>query len=354
MEFMVYMPPPTLLTVRPNFTIDGAVNVELTSRLLGLTIVSQIGGPCRCSARFTNFANGDYLYFSPSLLDFGKRLCVSVADQIVFEGKVFGLKAGFSGGVPDLTALAGDRLEDLAMVRRTRTFNDVSDADVVQRVASDYGLTAVVDLGGPVHQVLAQVNQTDLEFLDQRMRATNALYWVEDSVLHVSKARGQLSTAPTLVYGENLRQFEAAADARLQRTEIRVTGWDVASKTAISCYANASMVSGVVAGGSIGPDIVSDAFGQRSDTIVSTVPLSHAEAQQRADDAFMHMAHQFVIASGVADLDARLQVGAAVTVRGVGALFSGVYYLTEVRHVFDTEGGLRTQFTAKSVSLGRT
>ena len=60
------------------------------------------------------------------------------------------------------------------MARRTRSFEDVTDADVMQQVASDNGLQAEIDAPGPSHRSLAQLNQSDLAFLRERARAVDA------------------------------------------------------------------------------------------------------------------------------------------------------------------------------------
>ncbi len=70
------------------------------------------------------------------------RCALTVADQPIFSGRITGIEARFpEGGAPSLTVLAEDRFQDLRMTRRTRTFTDVSDADVATQIAGDYGLT---------------------------------------------------------------------------------------------------------------------------------------------------------------------------------------------------------------------
>jgi len=65
------------------------------------------------------------------------------------------------------------------MTRRTRSFADASDADVMRTVAQDHSLTPDIDVSGPTHKVLTQVNQSDLAFLRERARAVDAEVWVE-------------------------------------------------------------------------------------------------------------------------------------------------------------------------------
>ena len=129
--------------------------------------------------------------------------------------------------------LAEDRFQDLRMTRRTRTFADVSDADVISQVAGDHGLTPSVGVSGPTHKVLAQVNQSDLAFLRERARALDAELWVSDSTLNVQPRASRGGSPVTLTYGKELRELRVLADLAGQRTSLEVTGWDVSGKQAL-------------------------------------------------------------------------------------------------------------------------
>lgn len=48
-----------------------------------------------------------------------------------------------------------------------------------------------------------------------------------------------------------------------------------------------------------------------------------------------------------------MRVGTYVNLQGLGPLFSGKYYVSEVQVRFDGSAGLRTEFTAERPGLGR-
>ncbi len=66
---------------------------------------------------------------------------------------------------------------------------------------------------------------------------------------------------------------------------------------------------------------------------------------------FGQNARKFVTARGVADFNANLLAGAPVNVQGIDAMLAGEYFLTEVRHFFDTGTGARTEFVAARAYL---
>ena len=350
-------------SARPTINVDNSDRQELSDGLLGLTIVENTAGLYRCEAMFGNWGasggNGSssgrigWIYFDRRLLDFGKPLKVTYENDLLFDGRILALEALFpETGPRSITALAEDRFQDLRMTRRTRTFVDVTDADVFRQIASNHGLTAQVDLPAVQHKVLAQVNQSDLAFLRERARSVDAELWMEGSQLHAAKHTSRGGQPIALVYRQDLREFSVIADLAGQRTSVTASGWDVAGKQAITHEAGESVIRGELNGDVSGVSILQTALGARKEHLSHTVPLTTPDAQNAAEAFFKLGARRFVIGRGVASVQSAMHAGTFVQLSELGPLFSGKYYVTEVRHVFDRTG-LRTEFAAERPGLGR-
>ena len=343
---------------RPTIAIGGQTDTSLSDGLLGLTIVENCIGLYRCEAQFGNWGAKDnsvgFLYFDRQTLDFGKSISVKLDSDSIFEGRVVGMEAVYpQGQQPRLSVLAEDRFQDLRMTRRTRTFADVSDADVVNQIASDHSLTPHVDVTGPTHKILAQVNQSDLAFLRERARAIDAEVWMSDSTLNaVARARRNGGTLK-LAYGKTLRQFSVLADLAGQRTNVAVSGWDVSSKSAIREEATEDAIQSELNGDTSGVSLLGSALATRKEALVHTVPLTSQDARSAAEAYFRMSARRFVVGHGVADIDSQLRVGNYVDLQELGPLFSGKYYLSEVVHLFDGTHGIRTEFVGERPGIGR-
>lgn len=343
---------------RPSVSVGGRDDPALAAGLLSLEVIETVHGLYRCEAVFGNWGKtpgGDvgFLYFDRKVLEFGKPFMIKYGSDTLFAGRVMALEAVFpEGRSPEIVVLAEDRLQDLRMTRRTRTFLDASDADVVRQVAADHGLTPDVDVPGPKYRVIAQVNQSDLAFLRSRLRAVDAEVWVDGDTLgaHVRSSRKR-GTA-TLNYQSELRSFRVTADLSGQRTSVTVGGWDVAAKAAASHESTDSVLGSELNGGDSGASVLAAAIGARRETLAHTVPMDAARAQAEADAYFRMAARRFVVGRGVAQPNAKVRVGATVELKRLGPLFSGKYYVSEARHVFDAEG-LHTEFTAERPGLGR-
>lgn len=348
---------PAVRAARPTISVGGRDRPAFAQGLTSLLIASEVNGITRCEATVGNWGaagNGvGFLYFDRQVIDFGKSFVVKLGADTLFQGKVTGVEAQYPAGRPPrLTVLAEDQLQELRMTRRTRTFPNVTDADVVRRIAGEHGLTADVDVPGPKYALLAQINQSDLAFLFDRARAVGAEVWVEDTKL-IAKPRSRRGGSPlALTYKQGLREFTVLADLATQRTAVAVGGWDVAAKAALKGDADDAVVRNELNGGRSGPALLREALGERKETVAHAVPLTSDEARAVAEAVMRDAARRFVVGRGTAETDAGIRVGGSVDLRGLGPMFEGTYYVSAVRHLFDGTNGLRTEFTAERPGLG--
>ena len=130
---------------RPNLSIDGNVQPALALGLTSLMVFENTEGLYRCEATLGNWGavdgSTDFLYFDRQLLDFGKELVVSMGDSAaaaeVFKGKITAIEGRYpQQSPPEILLLAEDRLQDLRMVRRSRSFEQTEPHDRIQRQAA--------------------------------------------------------------------------------------------------------------------------------------------------------------------------------------------------------------------------
>ena len=349
---------PGIRIARPSFIVAGQEETSLSQGLLTLVIEENVHGLYHCDARFGNWGlkgnSIDFLYFDRQKLDFGKAVQIKLDSDKIFDGRISAIDAAFpEGSPPEIAVLLEDRFQDLRMTRRTRTFPNASDSDVMSRIAQDYGLQANIDVSGPTYKVLAQVNQSDLAFLRDRARAIDAELWMDDRNLYAKSRTKRNNGTVQLSFGGELREFSALADLAGQRTAVSVNGWDVAGKSALTHEATDQVIGNELNGDTSGVSILKSAFGDRKESLVHTVPLNSNEAQAVSEAAMRMTARRFVTAHGMAQANSKLRVGSYVDLQGLGPLFSGKYYLTSVKHVFDGTDGFLTRFTAERPGMGR-
>jgi uncharacterized protein len=343
---------------RPKIFLGGREDIDLSQALLRMSVRETVNGLFSAELRVGNWGPKNnsvgFLYFDRKKLDFGKAVQLKLNDDILFDGRVSAIEADFGEGrSPELSILLEDRFQDLRMTRRTRTFTDSSDADVIRRVAGDHGLQASVDVQGPTHKVLTQVNQSDLAFLRERARSAGAELWIDGANLAAKPRTARNGASIKLKYGADLREFTALADLAHQRTSVDVSGWDVGGKKAIRQQADEAAITNELGSDSSGAKILRDAFGERKESIANMVPLTADEARGQAEARFRDAARRFLVGRGMAQPNGKLRVGVWIELDGLSSLFNGKYYLAEVRHLFDGAGGFRSEFTAERPGLGK-
>jgi phage protein D len=348
----------------PVFKVDGEVHGELARDLLRLEVAEDTTGLKTCSARF--IAQGPVpggedealLYLDGQVLDFGKSLEISIgpaADaRTVFVGAISAIEASFPPDrEPQALVLAEDRLMDLRMTRRMKTYEQMSDADIARAIADDHGIAVEADAQGPTYDRVQQWNQSDLAFLRERALLIRAEVWIADDTLYFKTRDQRTATELTLVRGNRLLSLVARADLAHQRTRVRVSGYDAAARDRIDEEAGGDAIQAEIAGGRTGPEILSQAFGERVSYRVREVPLVSGEATDWARAEMLRRARGFVAVRGVTDGSADMIVGSRLRLERVGGPFEGSgFYVTQVLHTYDLAEGFRTRFAAERPTVG--
>uniref|UniRef100_UPI003F4943A1 phage late control D family protein n=1 Tax=Cupriavidus yeoncheonensis TaxID=1462994 RepID=UPI003F4943A1 len=348
----------------PQIKVEGEARAELSRDLTLLQLDEDINGMKRLAATLIAIGPRDgerdeqLNWLDGRVLDFGKELKVFMgptdAREEMFSGRLSAMELQMDQGrAPEVCCLAEDKLMDLRMTRRFQTYENVSEADLVQQIAAKHGLSAVVDINTPVWKMVQQWNQSDLAFLRERARRLAAEVWVEGSRLHMATREQRNGNAVTLIQGSNLFQVRLCADLAHQRSKVVVNGFDDAQQDPIDEEAGAETVAAEAQGHTHGIQVLERAFAERSSFRVREVPLTDAQASALARAALLGRARRFVTASGVADGSPAIQVGSLLRLERVSPAFEGDgYYVTRVRHQFDLTHGYRTHFDAERAWIG--
>lgn len=248
---------------RPEVTVNGtALPSDVAPALLAVTVDLHLHLPDMVVLQFQD-TQRDVL--DRAGIRFGSRLVVSATSDgdgsltALFTGEVTGLEQE-SNTTGTRTLVRGyDPSHRLSRGRRTRTFADTTDADIVRQLAGDAGLDlGRVDSDGPSYEHVSQVNLTDWEFLRSRAQETGHELSVVDGKLEW-RTPGDHSDAPSgnadlaapavpfqLLLGGTLLRFRPRVTAAEQVGEVHVRGWDPANKQAVVGTAQASTSSASV------------------------------------------------------------------------------------------------------------
>lgn len=354
----------SVYSARPTLLIDGDEDIGLSAGVQTFMAMETVTGLYCSEITIGNWGNPNgnvtFLYFDRQNIDFGKKIEIKLGEadtaNTVFEGKITGIEGRFMmNRSPEIIVLAEDRLQDLRMSRRTRSFEDVSDQDVIERIASEHGLQSDIDIDGPMnYRVLCQVNQSDLAFLREKARAIDAELWITGDTLHVQSRKRRHESEIIFGYGQRLREFSVLADLANQCTRMTASGWNVAAKQGLKYDVDKGAIRQELTNGDLsGSEILQISLGERHQHIVHEVPHNDEETRCFAEAAYLRNARRFVTGRAITEGDGRIRVGTHVKLNGIGPMFNGQYYVTEVRHLFDIAQGYRTVIEVERPGIGQ-
>jgi phage protein D len=291
-----------------------------------------------------------------------------IDDQDLFAvGNVVEIKLGYAGNVatlmigeitslepeftfytlPNLLIRGYDRRHRLLRGRKTRTFIQQKDSDIVAQIASEAGLSCQATDTQVVHDYVAQVNQTDMELLQERARRLQYEILIQDKTLIFRPVGNADSAVLSLSLNDDLLEFYPRMSATDQINEVKIRGWDPKEKKEIIGQATKGAEVSRMGGKEIGAALVESKFGQAVASVGDRPILTQAEADQFAKAKFNHLALAFITGEGICWGRTDLNAGKVIKIDGVGKRFSGEYYVTSAIHRYSSQEGYQTHFTVQ-------
>lgn len=265
----------------------------------------------------------------------------------LIKGEVTALEPEFSkDAAPTLKVHGYDLLHRFRRGRKTKSYTQMKDSDIARQIASGLGLTTEVTDTQVTHEYLLQDNLTDIDFLLERARRIRYELLIEDGTLKFRKAANDKSRVVTLEFGFTLRSFYPRLSTASQVSEVRVQGWDVKTKQAITGRARNGDEVSKMGGRQLGASIAESAFFPTKNIITDQPIFSEGEANQIARGKFNDMAVEFITGEGTAIGNGDIQAGAVIELTKLGQRFSGLYYVTSAKHTIDSTG-YTTTFTVE-------
>jgi len=244
----------------------------------------------------------------------------------------------------------------MSLEEKLKDWPGKSDSDIAREIFSSYKLTSEVDDTGPApaeEEMTVIQRETDIQFLRRLARRNGFECFVKGGV---GAFRKPVLTGPTLPvlaahFGDetNLVSFDARSDA-LRPVKVTMHRLDPVAKELQEAAVEAAEQKQLGLEGALS---LAPPEGVTSRMFVKQAVASSLVEMQNFSRALTEESTWFVEGRGELDsslYDAILEVRRLVPIKGVGEAFSGVYYLTNIRHIFRDERYTQ-QFTARRNAL---
>lgn len=332
-----------------NLKVNGSqAPKKVMDEMLDCTVENSLHLPDVCTIRIHD---AEFEWLDSATFKEGVRIQVSAGEdqdplKAIFDGEVIALELDLAGhGVPTCVVRCSNRAHRLHRGRKTQTYVQMKDSDIVSKVASQAGFQPDVDATQQVHDWVIQNNQTDWEFLRQMaIRDGFRLYVKDQKTLCFKKITDQGSENIELQWGVDLRSFRPRTSATPQVSEVQVRGWDVKKKEPIQ--ESATTAKGVPqTGGQNGSQVATGAFGEAKMVIVDRPVQVASEAKEIAQSVCDQIGEDFLIAEGLCVGRPELLPGKTIEVKNIAQRFSGKYIVTATVHTYTPSEGYSTQFS---------
>lgn len=266
----------------------------------------------------------------------------------VFDGEVTALEPSFGADGIRLVASGYARSHRLHRGRKTRTFQQMTTSQIVQKLAGEVGLTAKVDATNPMHDFFQQNNETDYEFI-KRLASMHDFEAFVDGRNLVFQGVDKPGEELELEYGENstngsatrLHSFFPRVSAAQQVSKVTVRSWDPKTKDKIEEQAPVKQ-QGSAIGIQFGE--VKRAFGDATVTIANAPVADKGSASDLAKSVASYLGGSFVSAWGTCEGHPGIRAGTTLKIKGLGSQFNGTYRVTSVTHAYGGPTGYTTTF----------
>ncbi|MGE0885928.1 MAG: VgrG-related protein [Blastocatellales bacterium] len=290
-------------------------------------------------------------WLDDSLLKPGRELRVQAittdsdkSNEPIFNGEIIELEPEFVAATHHLTVRAYDRLHRLMRGRCVRTFQNVTDGDLVRQIADETGLEADPAETRKVHPYVLQCNQSNLEFLRERAASLGYLLYAYGRKLCFKPLVHQEQIQ--LKWGENLIEFRPRLTTLGQVNTVVARGWNPDARQELSAEISRGDGKREIGEKQSGGEIVKQAFHLESSHLVVEHPVRmQSEVETVAQIAADRMAESFIEAEGICAGHPALTAGVSVAIISVGDQFSGKYFVTSASHSYSAARGYVTRFS---------
>jgi uncharacterized protein involved in type VI secretion and phage assembly len=304
---------------------------------------------CTVAVGYPPAENGNpFQPLDDSAFKIGARLEVKMGSidesttETLFKGEVATVEPDFQAGSVRMVVRAYDKSHRMMRTRKQRAFTNQTVSDIVAKICGEYGLSADTESSGDPLEYVIQHNETDWDFIWRHATRLG----MEFVVLDESRARlakpGESSPEVELRYPDDLQSFQPRVTAVQQMDTVNVRGFDFKSKRQV---VSTSESPHQVTQAGIERDDVTGKFGETTLEIAGQSFRTSSEADAIAQAQLDQFANAYLAAVGACFGNPKIKAGVKLKISGVGANYSGTYYVAKVKHTIRTGGAYMTAFS---------
>ena len=263
------------------------------------------------------------------------RILLGYKDRIeeVADYEITGVKGDFVSHEGISTTLKGRcHLSRLGRGRKNRGFNNVSTADIVRQLCANYSLGTDIDVESEVKPFRLQRDFTDLEYLQKLMYEHNCYMWSNKRTVYFKKEPHESKEEIILEKGKTLISFYGGSQSGRLFTEVVVRGRNPSTLDFIEVVVDASSVKKKIGGNTAASEFLEGQFSKHREYVTDYAIKSIKEAEELGKRILEQNTMNYIKFTGECQGDPGIKAGMTITIKGMGEIYSGEYFLKQVEH----------------------
>jgi hypothetical protein len=339
--------------LRHGFSVD-VISLSVTDTCnqadtFSFTVRERHGEPGR-------FPSGGALHWLDSgTLEEGKEVGIELGYlgnlRFRFLGVVNGVSPTFpESGVPTVNVRGQSLYSRLLSQCDAKPFREKTDSGIAGEIATLLGLASIVDDTSAEHPLVSSGSGTHAAILQERANRIGYEVVVKEQTLYFQKPRYLVERGPqlTLEWGRSLKSFTPTLSTYRKVTHVKVRASQTTNGRGKDPVAD-----------SVGPGEERAKLGSRSASEIAMelsgknellaedhLAISQQEAREVALAKLEASSLEFITGRGGCNGNPALKARTVIELKGLGARFSGSYYVTSVTHTIDSSG-YRCDFEVK-------
>ncbi len=329
---------------RFSVTVGGVTFDETTGLISEVSVDRTIDGADRFSLTIATRFDHEYGRFDGfdwDVFDVGEPVTIDVGYGAklvtVLIGSITEQSVEFpAAGAPTITIGGYGRYHELTADVVSEQWTDTTDSEVVEAIATAYGLEPAVDDTGIDHDVIEVEHDSDAEFIETKLAERNDAgtgpfeIFARLDELVFRAPRDDREPQLELRYGESLGSFSPELTEADTPERVEVRYWNPGRKRKI-----------------VGTAEREDGTGTR---VVKRPVRSEEQAERLAEAIMGRAAHDRITGTARTVGLPEIEVGEPIALTGLGR-FSGIYYTESVTHTIGGDG-YTTAFTVREALMG--
>lgn len=212
--------------------------------------------------------------------------------------------------------------------RKSLTYSNKTDSDIISSIIATYGLSADVTATSTAWPEQVQYYVTDWDYILSLAEANGLIVTTINGKVTVNAPDSETTSVLTVTYGDNLLEFNAKLNATNQLGNVKSNSWDFKTQAVV----NAEAASNLEGSGNLTSKKLSEVVGLSDFQLQTSAPLETTDLTNWSKAQIIKSEYSKIIGKAKFQGTKLIDPGKYMTFAGLGDRFNGDYLIAGVTH----------------------